>query len=646
MISLTQFLLAAFGLGLLIFIHEWGHYWMAKRQGMKVETFSIGFGKPLYTWKRGEVTWQLCVLPFGGFVRIAGMEKKGGLEPHQIAEGFYGKPPAARIKVALMGPCINIAFAFVTFCLLFAIGGRLKPFSDYTHFIGYVEQDAGIYALGVRPGDEIETINHKPFRNFQDFLYAAILEEHPPVIEGEKIDYFNGSKTPFTYRFDYPPQAGTRERMQIVMNAISPASYLIYSQDKGFKQDLDAPMRKSGIEEGDRILWVDGELIFSKEQLIATINEPRALLTVRRGDHTFLSKVPRVKVSDLQLLSDQRAEIDDWQHEAGLKKRVQDLFFIPYDLNPTGLVKNDLSYLNNESSEERPSLVSKSSAQRPLQPGDQIIAVDGVPASSSYEILQLLQTRHIQIIVNRGAPPQVVSWKEADAAFLAGLDWRDLFDLVSSVGVQDAVRSKGSLHVLSPVEPRPFRDLPLSSAKRQEVDAAVEAQKKRIEEMKNSPDKERALHFFEEQQNQLKLGLVTYDGRVSYNPSPIALFGQVFQETWKTLVALFTGTVTPKYMTGPVGIVHVMQHSWKAGFPEALFWLGMISLNLGILNLLPIPVLDGGHICFSLWEWCTGKPIKSKTMERLIIPFVVLLIALFIYLTYNDLIRLLSGLLK
>jgi regulator of sigma E protease len=89
-----------------------------------------------------------------------------------------------------------------------------------------------------------------------------------------------------------------------------------------------------------------------------------------------------------------------------------------------------------------------------------------------------------------------------------------------------------------------------------------------------------------------------------------------------------------------------MQQSWEYGFKEALFWLGMISLNLGVLNLLPIPILDGGHICFSLWEWITKKPIKAKTMERLIIPFIVLLVALFIYMTYNDLMRLFSDFFK
>src|SRR5580698_1827154 len=130
--SLLYIVLAALGLGFLIFIHELGHYWVARKQGMTVEIFSIGFGKPFRTWEYQGVKWQLCVLPFGGYVRIAGMEKKGMLEPHQIPDGFYGKGPLARIKVALAGPCVNIGFAFLAFLLLFIAGGRFKPFSEYT----------------------------------------------------------------------------------------------------------------------------------------------------------------------------------------------------------------------------------------------------------------------------------------------------------------------------------------------------------------------------------------------------------------------------------------------------------------------------------------------------------------------------------
>ncbi|MBM3199173.1 MAG: peptidase, partial [Chlamydiae bacterium] len=137
-------------------------------------------------------------------------------------------------------------------------------------------------------------------------------------------------------------------------------------------------------------------------------------------------------------------------------------------------------------------------------------------------------------------------------------------------------------------------------------------------------------------------GIALQDRMVYYNPTPFFLIQASFQEAWQTFHALITGYLSPKYMSGPVGIVQAIHHGWTYGIKEALFWIALISVNLGILNLLPIPVLDGGHICFALYEMVTGKRIKAKTMERLIIPFIVLLVGLFIYLTYQDLLRIIS----
>jgi regulator of sigma E protease len=98
--SFLYVLLAILGLGFLVFIHELGHFIMARRQGMKVEAFSIGFGKPIYSWEKNGVKWMIGILPFGGYVKIAGMSREGNLEPYEIPDGFYGKRPWQRIKVA------------------------------------------------------------------------------------------------------------------------------------------------------------------------------------------------------------------------------------------------------------------------------------------------------------------------------------------------------------------------------------------------------------------------------------------------------------------------------------------------------------------------------------------------------------------
>jgi len=126
---------------------------------------------------------------------------------------------------------------------------------------------------------------------------------------------------------------------------------------------------------------------------------------------------------------------------------------------------------------------------------------------------------------------------------------------------------------------------------------------------------------------------------VEYNPNPLKVFVEVCQETYQTFFALITGSLSPKWMSGPVGIVRVIHDGWALGVKEALFWIAIVSLNLGIVNLLPIPVMDGGHICFSLYELITKKPIKAKMMERMVLPFVVLIVMLFIYITLQDVLR-------
>lgn len=642
--TLFYVLLAALGLGLLIFIHEYGHYWMAKREGMVVEIFSIGFGKPLYVWKRGDVRWQLCMLPFGGYVRISGMEKKGHLEPYEIPDGFYGKTPMSRIRVALAGPVVNIVFAFAVFATLWMMGGREKPFSEYTHLIGSVEKDSGIYAAGVRAGDEIVSINHRPFLQFQDFVYTAVLDRSAPLIEGKRIDYLKGESTDFEYQVEYPKKASVPEKIQSVFNMIRPASYLIFDAKASFSSTQDSPMQHSGIENGDRVLWADGKLMFSRDDLIETINEPRALLTVKRGQEIFLARVPRMHIADLRIGALQRAELEDWQHEAQLVGRGSELFFIPYNLTNRGVIEEEVTYLNDKSVEETPSSALLAHDGQVLQKGDQILAVDGIAASSGYEVMRLLQTRHIQVLVKKAEPLAAALWTDADQVFFQGISWEDLNALIRHVGIPSGVKEIGNLKLLSPVEPRSMQQMPLSKMKREAIQLQEREQQKLLDAIKDPKQREMAQNYFDQERNQLKLGIVMRDAQVVYNPTPLAQFTQVLKETWKTLVALFTGSLSPKYLSGPVGIVQVMQKSWGYGFKEAFYWLGMISLNLGLLNLFPVPVLDGGHICFSLWEKITGKKISSKIMERLIIPFVVLLITLFIYLTYNDLLRVFKGL--
>lgn len=634
--SILYIVLAIFGLNFLVFIHELGHYILARRNKMKVEVFSIGFGKPLVSWKRKGVKWQICPIFFGGYVRIAGMEKEGDLEPYEVPDGFYSKKPWARIKVALAGPVVNLVFALAAFTGIWMLGGREKPFHQFTQVIGYVDPQSELYQNGIRPGDTISEYNHERFDGYQDLIYAAFVNGHPATIEGEKVDYYTQVKTPYDYTVT-PYETPKIQKGMKTVGIFAPASYLIY-QAPAFE---NLPINESGIAPGDRIVWVNGELIFSNEQLSEMINSEKALLTIQRGDHTFLGKVPRIALDDLRLTADEAIEINDWKYEAGFHARGEKVAFIPYNLTYDLKVENGLYYIDDHSKVARVSSQAKTSElDIMLRPGDKILAVDGIPVANPLDLLKTLQSPHLQIIVKRASShSQPASWKEEDQNFIHGTDWDGVQALVETIGTTAPLKTHENFHLLQPITPIRLKDFPMSEKDRKRFDATILKQKEAIEKIADPGDREKAYNELEKEQSRYVLGISLTDRPVIFNPNPFALFGTVFNEIARNLTALFSGSIAPKQFGGPLFIMQVMHQSWGIGFKEALFWLGAISLNLGILNLLPIPVLDGGHICFSLLEKIRKKPLKAKTMQRLLIPFIALLVFTFIYLTYNDLSR-------
>src|ERR1700704_1985386 len=104
--SILYIIFAILALSFLIFIHELGHFIMARRVGMRVETFAIGFGKPIFSWEHDGVKWQIGWILFGGYVKIAGQDFDKDKDPYSIPDSFFGKSPLDRIKVAVMGPLV------------------------------------------------------------------------------------------------------------------------------------------------------------------------------------------------------------------------------------------------------------------------------------------------------------------------------------------------------------------------------------------------------------------------------------------------------------------------------------------------------------------------------------------------------------
>jgi len=149
---------------IIIFVHEGGHFLFAKSAGIKIETFSLGFGPKLFSWKRGETLYQVCLIPFGGYVKMAGEEylDKGEFEKWE----YMGKPPGVRSRVIIGGSLNNLILGFLLLIPSFMIG---LPGYDGTKIGGFVENMPAEKA-GLKVGDEIVEINGKKCKEWFDVL--------------------------------------------------------------------------------------------------------------------------------------------------------------------------------------------------------------------------------------------------------------------------------------------------------------------------------------------------------------------------------------------------------------------------------------------------------------------------------------------
>jgi len=157
---------AAIMLGVLIFVHELGHFLVAKRAGVGVKTFSLGFGPRLIGFKRGGTDYRISAIPLGGFVRMVGENPEEEVAPEEEAESFSHKPVGWRLAIVAAGPLANIVFALVAYYLLVLIWGM----PVLTTHVSKVLPDSPALEAGLQKGDRILSINGQPVSRWEDMV--------------------------------------------------------------------------------------------------------------------------------------------------------------------------------------------------------------------------------------------------------------------------------------------------------------------------------------------------------------------------------------------------------------------------------------------------------------------------------------------
>lgn len=185
MISTVVFLLV---LGILIVVHEFGHFIVAKKSGVKVEKFSLGFGPVLLSRKRNETEYTICAIPLGGYVKLAG----DNLEEYKHAPDEYlSKPPFVRARIIFAGAFFNYVLGFLFFWLIFFAG-----YPAFSTKVGTLLDDFGAKEAGMQAGDRITSIDAKPVANW-DELQDTIHQKH--IGSSARIVVLRGDKE---YLFD------------------------------------------------------------------------------------------------------------------------------------------------------------------------------------------------------------------------------------------------------------------------------------------------------------------------------------------------------------------------------------------------------------------------------------------------------------
>ncbi|HEY0683599.1 MAG TPA: RIP metalloprotease RseP [Steroidobacter sp.] len=276
LISALAFIVA---IGVLVAVHEFGHYWVARRLGIKVLRFSIGFGKPLWqhTGGKDNVEYAIAAIPLGGYVKLLD-EREGDVPAEELPRAFNRQPVWKRIAVLLAGPLFNLIFAVFLYWILFTAGvPALRP------LIGEVTPDSIAARAGLRYEDQIIAVAGKPTETLEAATLGIIEDVTDDGTIQMRVRGVDGGER------DLALVAGDRTRELTQPEALFPGLGFDIWQPKVpakvAKVMDDSAALRAGVKTGDEILKVDGKAIVDFSELKAQVG-PRpgqnVLIEIRR----------------------------------------------------------------------------------------------------------------------------------------------------------------------------------------------------------------------------------------------------------------------------------------------------------------------------------------------------------------------------
>jgi len=530
-------------LGVLITVHEFGHFLVAKLCGVRVLKFSVGFGSPIgfgrfrLRWERGGTEYVVAWIPLGGFVKMLG-EQPGEEESEEVAEDPAGalsaKPVWQKLAVVFAGPAMNLALPVAVFLVMLGAGVQ-RP----TPVVGTIEAGSPAARADLRPGDRVLAVDGQPLR-WWDELESRIraqpgervelavrrdgeeLRLEIPVVERRGLDVFQQASD--------VGWVGLRHRRQDAVLGIA---------------DAEAPAARAGLRSGDEVIAVDGEPVedwpaFARAYAEASRAADSVVLRVRRGTG------------------------DDAE-----ERQVS----VPALGSPSALGVQPATVLVQEVTPDSPA------DEAGLRAGDWIVALGGEPVGSFASFAESVRA-------SEGRTLPVTVAREGRTETLA-------------------------------VTPRLVDD-PATGGSVQAWMVGIRAE-------------------------DATLPGVTAEDRVLNPlvavPRAAAMTGEIAMLTVQAVGKIITGDLSRRNLGGPIEIARQAHTAMEIGWERYINLLVLISINLAILNLLPIPVLDGGQALLFGLEGIKRSPLSPRTREIAMQIGITMVVLLMGFAFWNDLSR-------